>query len=150
MICFGCIGRWAVSNSRTSRWEKNSFSINGQLWRIRYVNPFDPCLIDRTGERRVATTDPVTRCVYLSKELNGDFLRTVLTHELGHVTMMSYGLLPAIHSFVKPECWIEAEEWVCNFIADYGNEVFEIANHILNLSEKETFISSLYLPRYSA
>lgn len=26
---------------------------------------------------------------------------------------------------VRPEYWIEAEEWVCNFIADYGMTIFE-------------------------
>lgn len=28
---------------------------------------------------------------------------------------------------VYPEYWIEAEEWVCNFIADYGMRMFNIA-----------------------
>lgn len=46
--------------------------------------------------------------------------------------MFSYGLLPAIHSFVKSQHWLEAEEWVCNFIADYGDEVLAIADHILS------------------
>ena len=107
---------------------------------ICYVEPTNSYLIDRTGELRVATADPNTLCVYLSKDLKGDFLRTVLLHELGHVSMFSYGLLPAIHSFVKPSRWIEAEEWVCNFIADYGEEILNIANHILAPD------SSFYLP----
>lgn len=105
--------------------------MNGYLWRIRYVDPYSEYLIDRTGNLRVATTDFNTRCLYLSNELSGDFLRTVLIHELGHVTMISYDLLPIIHGFVKPSRWIEAEEWVCNFIADYGDEVIFIANNIL-------------------
>lgn len=25
---------------------------------------------------------------------------------------------------VKPEYWIEAEEWICNYIADYGTKIF--------------------------
>ena len=112
-------------------------------------------MVDRTANKRVATTDPSTLCVYLSTSLNGDFLRTVLIHELGHVVMFSYDLLPAIHSFVKPNRWIEAEEWVCNFIADYGDEVFDVANHILSpnivLSLSSDFLKKdPILPRYSA
>lgn len=41
--------------------------------------------------------------------------------------MFSYGLLEDIHAVVDQEDWLEAEEWVCNFIADYGREIFAIA-----------------------
>ena len=136
-----CFGRWAESKPYSV--DKNTFFINGYLWRVCYVNPNDPYLVDRTNSLRVATTDPSRYCVYLSSELSGDFLRTVLVHELGHAVMFSYGLLPAIHSFVKPDHWIEAEEWVCNFVADYGDGIFDIANDILSTN-------SFYLPRYSA
>lgn len=36
-----------------------------------------------------------------------------------------------IHKVVKPEYWILAEEWACNFIADYGAKIFSIAYSIL-------------------
>lgn len=91
---------------------------------------------------RVATTDPKTLCIYLSDELYGEFLRTVLKHELGHCAMFSYNLLPAIHGFASPDKWIEAEEWVCNFIADYGEEILDIADRLLSPA-------SNHLPRYS-
>lgn len=55
-----------------------------------------------------------------------------MVHELGHAAMFSYNLLPAIHRFVKPNRWIEAEEWVCNFIADYGDDILDIADSILS------------------
>lgn len=107
------------------------FVMNDILWRVRFVESDSPYLIDRTNTLRVATTDFGQQTIFLSNKLSGEFLRTVFVHELGHVTMFSYNLIPAIHSFVKPSRWIEAEEWVCNFIADYGDEVFEIANYIL-------------------
>lgn len=28
---------------------------------------------------------------------------------------------------VKPEYWIEAEEWICNFMADYGFTIYSAA-----------------------
>lgn len=95
---------------------------------VPYSSPY---LIERTGTRTVATTDPQTRTIYLLDTLNGDFLNTVLIHELGHVVMFSYGLLNDIHRAVRREDWIDAEEWVCNFIADYGIRIFSIASLVL-------------------
>lgn len=95
---------------------------------VPYSSPY---LIERTGTRTVATTDPQTRTIYLLDTLNGDFLNTVLIHELGHVVMFSYGLLNDIHRAVRREDWIDAEEWVCNFIADYGIRIFSIVSLVL-------------------
>ena len=108
-----------------------SFILNGYLWRIEFVPAMSDMLVDRTGHLTVATTDPNTHTVYLSRDLHGDFLNRVLVHELGHCTMVSFGLLDDIHRMVKPEYWIEAEEWVCNFIADYGFRIFSIAYDVL-------------------
>lgn len=97
----------------------DSFFVNGYLWRIKRVPYASPMLIEKTGTRTVATTDPITRTVYLLDTLEGSFFTTVLLHELGHVVMFSYGLLD------------DAEEWVCNFIADYGLQIFQIASTVL-------------------
>lgn len=109
----------------------NSFVMNGYLWHIEFVDPFDPMLVDRTDKLRVATTDPQSYTIYLSEDLEGDFLNRVLVHELGHCALFSFNLLPTIHRMVKREYWIEAEEWVCNFIADYGLKIFSVAYSIL-------------------
>lgn len=63
----------------------------------------------------------------MSNQLSGDFLIRVLVHELGHCAICSFGLINDIHRMVKHEYWLEAEEWVCNFIADYGLTIFSIA-----------------------
>lgn len=109
----------------------HSFLMNGYFWRIRDVETGSPFLIDRTGEYRAATTDPRTRCIYLSKDLEGEFRETVLLHELSHCVMFSYGLVSQIHSLVPKRNWIEVEEWVCNFMADYGKKIFSIAHEAL-------------------
>lgn len=101
--------------------------MNGYEWRIQFVDKNSSKLVDRTGKHTVATTDPKTKCVYLSKELYGDFLARVLIHELGHCAIVSFGLIFDIRRMVRPEYWIEAEEWICNFIADYGLTIFSIA-----------------------
>lgn len=107
------------------------FTMNGDLWRVRFVHPDSSLLIDRTGRRTVATTDPVSMCVNLSSELEGAFLRRVLLHELGHCALISFGLLDDIRSFLPPDKWVAAEEWVCNIVADYGDEIYRAAYNVL-------------------
>lgn len=108
--------------------------MNRYLWRVYFVDPDSDLLVDRTGFHTLATTDPVTYCIYLSNQLNGSLLRTVLIHELGHCTMVSFHLLDDIHRMVKPEYWLEAEELICNIIANYGWKIFQTAYDILGES----------------
>lgn len=107
------------------------FYMNGYLWRVEFVSPDSDLLVDRTGTLTVATTDPTAYRIYLSNALEGEFLIRVLAHELGHSVMVSYSLLDDIHRMVYPNHWIEAEEWVCNFIANYGWQIFTTAYSIL-------------------
>lgn len=107
------------------------FYMNGYLWRVYFVDPDSDLLVDRTDTKTIATTDPETYCIYLSNVLRGDLLNKVLIHELGHCTMISFHLLDDIHRMVKRRYWMEAEEWVCNFIADYGLRIFSAAYRIL-------------------
>lgn len=107
------------------------FILGGKLWKVRYVDPFSKVLVDRTGHLTVGTTDPSVRTIFLANHLRGDFLNRVLIHELGHAAMITFGLLDDIHRMVRPEYWIEAEEWVCNFISDYGVQIYAAAHDIL-------------------
>lgn len=109
----------------------DSFYMNGYLWHVKFVHPYSNYLVDRTQHLRVATTDPTNYTVYLSRMLSGDYLNRVLIHELGHCAMISFDLLNDIHRMVKPEYWEEAEEWICNFIADYGLKIFSAAYSVL-------------------
>lgn len=110
----------------------NNISINGFIWDIKIVEPNNLKLIDRTNTARVATTDPINFTIYLSSELEGHFLVTVLRHELCHAVLFSYGLLKEIHNLVPPERWIEAEEWICNLIANYSPYILSLSQDILN------------------
>lgn len=95
------------------------------------VPPDSPLLFDRTGKQCVATTDPNTQCIYLSGILQGEFRKTVLLHEMGHCVMLSYGLVLAIRAKLPRHLWVEAEEWCCNLIADYGEEILTKTDAIL-------------------
>lgn len=110
-----------------------SFYMNGYLWHAILVRPESGVLVDRTGSRRVATTDPETRSIYISREMDPSMRRRVIRHELAHVALWSYGLISELGSFVIPSEQIPAEEWVCNFIADYGEEIFGIASNLYSL-----------------
>lgn len=101
--------------------------MNGLSWTIEIVDPYNKMLVDRTNRRTVGTTDPVSQTIYLSSEIYGNFFIKVLIHELAHCAMVSFNLLPQLHKMVKKQYWIQAEEWVCNFIADYGFTIFSIA-----------------------
>lgn len=105
--------------------------MNGYVWKVVDVPYYSEYLIDRTGKTTVATTDPNTFCIYMSDTLYGDFRKRVLAHELGHVACFSYHLIEEIHSCCYPSKWIQMEEFICNFVADYGEEIFNIAYEIL-------------------
>lgn len=109
----------------------DSFYMNGYFWRVKVVDRNSEELIDRTGERTVATTDPDEHCVYLSDQLRGTFLARVFIHELGHCAMVSFDLIDYIHTVVHPDYWIDVEEFICNFIADYGVSIFKIARDMV-------------------
>lgn len=108
-----------------------SFRLNGRLWYIKIVNPYSTMLIDRTGYRTIGTTDPDRSTIYISSDLRGHMFTKVLLHEIGHCAIVSFGLMKDIHRVVYPEYWIEAEEWICNYISDYGLRIYEATYSIL-------------------
>ena len=107
------------------------FYMNGDLWRVQFVSPHDSMLIDRTGQRTLAVSDYSTMIISIANNLRGELLNRVFIHELGHCAMFSYGLLPELHRMVKKQYWVEAEEFVCNILADYSHFVIGTARDIL-------------------
>lgn len=107
------------------------FWMNGDRWNVRFVSPQDNVLIDRTGSRTLAVSDYYTQTISIANTIHGELLNRVFIHELGHCVMFSYRLLPELHRMVKRENWIEAEEWCCNLLADYGGFVIRTARDIL-------------------
>ena len=107
------------------------FYMNGDLWRVRFVSPNDNVLIDRTGKRTLAVSDYSTMTISIANNLHGELLNRVFIHELGHCVTFTYGLLPERHRMVKKGYWVDAEEFVCNILADYGHFVIGTARDIL-------------------
>lgn len=109
----------------------DEFYMNGLHWNVRWTKSTDPILVDRTGSLTVAVTDPDTMTIYLSNELRGSFLTTVVLHELSHAMMISYGYLDIIHKYCKKRYWIDMEELIANLIADRAYEIFQRAYDIV-------------------
>lgn len=103
-----------------------TFNINGIKWKLVFVNPLSYKLVDRTGVLTLGTTDPSNHTVYISDHLHDELLKRVILHELAHCVMISYALLNDIHRMIKRAYWIEAEEWMCNLIANYSEEIWTI------------------------
>lgn len=107
------------------------FVLNGRLWRVIFVEQGSHWLIDKTRQHRLGVTNPVSRTIYISDKIEGTVLSRVMLHELSHAVMVAYGLVDDIHGLVCPDKWVEAEEWICNFIANYATMIFNVAYDIL-------------------
>ena len=98
------------------------FEISGTIWHVVFKNPSDGQLERSDGTISVGVTDRNTRCIYLSSALQGKFLRKVLIHEVCHAICMTYDLYMPI----------EQEEYLCDFVATYGDQVFDIVDGMIN------------------
>lgn len=97
------------------------FVINDIIWEIKYVQPKSKCLMRSDGQYSLGVTDWNTKTVCINNRLTGDKLEHVVCHELCHCICFSYNIyLPYI-----------TEEWLCNFMADYGKELIYILDDIL-------------------
>ena len=66
--------------------------INGILWNILFVNPYDKNLITDTGIYTLGMTDNNIKTIFISNVVEGDLLLDVLTHELCHAYIFSYNI----------------------------------------------------------
>jgi hypothetical protein len=122
--------------------------MNGDLWRVRFVSSNDNVLIDRTGSRTLGVSDYSTHIISIANNLHGELLNRVFIHELGHCVMFSYGLLSELHRMVKKRYWVDAEEFVCNILADYGQFVIGTARDVLG--NQFTYVSPVGMERMIA
>jgi hypothetical protein len=99
------------------------FTINGTNWRVQYENSNSGELKRSDNVSVLGVTDRNTHTIYLSNALRGFMERKVLIHEVCHAICMSYDVyLP-----------IEQEEILCDFVATYGDEVFDIVDMVLGV-----------------
>lgn len=104
------------------------FTVNGEVWRVARVKPGDPSLIDKTGEYRLATTDPKNRSVYILEDLKPPLLDKVLLHEVAHAVAVSYDLIDSLREIAPETFWDAIEEWSVRMVEKYGIEAAEAAS----------------------
>lgn len=98
------------------------FEINGKVFDIQYVSPTHEKLMKWDGTYALGCTDARDMCVYVNKFLKGALLRKVVCHELVHCFCIAYGCVLDV----------ETEEICADFLATYGQEVFEVADEVLS------------------
>ena len=96
------------------------FTINGIDWYICFVPPQSDKLRRSDGSSTCGVCDFRDKCIYISSILQGAFLRKVYIHEICHSAVFSYGI----------SLNIDQEEFLCDFIATYGDEIFAIVDEL--------------------
>lgn len=107
------------------------FIVNGELWGVARVPAGDPRLVDRTGTKRLATTDPSARTVYLLDTLEPPMLDRVLLHEIAHAVTVSWNTLPRLRSDVLNRDLTGVEEWAAQLVENHSIEALEAARTAL-------------------
>ena len=105
------------------------FQINGIKWDIKMVEPYHYMLRRPQGDYSVGCCNNDDKTIYLSRQLNGTFLKKVLAHELSHAALFSY-------SVVLP---LSLEEQVADIIAIYGQEIISLTDFLYDDIEKDRY-----------
>lgn len=99
-----------------------NIEINGIRWSVITVPHLSDCLRRSDGSFTVGVTDNSLKTICLSNRLEGVYKRKVLIHEICHAVCMSEGIhIP-----------IEQEEFLCDFVASHGDEIFSIVDRLLS------------------
>ena len=94
------------------------FIINGELWRVVFVDPRHPALLKPNGDFAIGACDDYSNTIYLSNNLSGGVLKQVLCHEITHAMMFSYRIkMP-----------LQQEELFAELVAMFGEEIIKITN----------------------
>lgn len=101
------------------------FVINNYLWHLMYVDPNNSVLTRSDGVTTLGVTDFNSRTIYISNVLKGALLQKVITHEVCHCAMFSYGI------FVP----LELEELICDFVASHGREIIQTVDNLFAILE---------------
>lgn len=96
------------------------FLINNIYWKLTFVEPNYPLLINYDGDYSIGACDNLTRTIYINNTLTGNLLKKVLCHQLTHAAMFSYGVTLSL----------QQEELIADLISTYGEEIIYTTNKI--------------------
>lgn len=100
----------------------NMFWINGIKWKIKYVAPNSEDLRRSDGTLTIGVTDANVHTVFINNSLSEYMNRKCITHELVHCICFSYDI----------DIPIEQEEYMADFVANYGYEIIDIVEMLLS------------------
>ena len=103
-----------------------NFTMNGIEWNVYKVPAYSDLLRRSDNSYTVGMCDFPKRCIFLCDKLKGRFLRKVFIHEVCHSAVFSYEI----------EIDIMQEEFLCDFIATYGDEIFDVVDNIFAVLKK--------------
>lgn len=102
------------------------FSINGEYWKILAVPSHHYKLMRSDGGYTIGVCDDNDKTIYLNNQLQGDFLKKVLCHEITHAAMFSYNV----------DLSIQQEELVADLMSTYGDEIIDITDEMFGKIKK--------------
>lgn len=99
------------------------YVMNGKVWQIKYVSPYSDMLRRSDGSVTVGMCDRNTNTIYVADNLQSQFLRKVLLHEVTHSAIFSYGI----------DMSVENEELFCDLLATYGDEIIGVVDSMFKI-----------------
>ena len=103
------------------------FIINGEQWRILFVEPTHPSLLKPNGEFAIGACDDYSKTIYLNNTLKGSYLKRVLCHEITHAAMFSYNVSLSLAQ----------EELIAELMATFGEEIIDITNILFDYLKRK-------------
>lgn len=98
-------------------------AIVNSLWRVIDVPSNAPILQRANGNFTLGCCDNYEKTIYISNALSYQKYKQVLAHELCHAYIFELGI-----SIPTTE-----EEMICNLVADYGRNLFDIVDMLSEL-----------------
>lgn len=96
--------------------------INGIRWRLVKVSPSNPALRMPNDSLALGCCDTDSHTIYIDKKLQDRELKEVLTHEITHAIIYSYGI----------ELTTKEEETIVSIISSHGTEIAKLVQKALN------------------
>lgn len=88
------------------------------LWRVVLVDPENPVLMRPNGTYTLGCCYNHDKTIYISNSLSQAKQRQVLAHELTHAFIFELDIkIP-----------VREEEKICNMVADYGENIFDMVD----------------------
>lgn len=103
---------------------EQNFNIKNKKWTIRFADSGDECLL-MNGEPCIAQLFKQLRVIYFDSQLLNDYneFKETMIHELVHAFIMTYAI---------SNKQFRDEEFICEFIAVYGEDIINLANKLLD------------------